>query len=137
MKFDPLNPRDLGPPAAHVAMALALELRALGTELAAWGPVGERVERLAGAARGDGEGLTDADVRVLRLWAFRWSKLGPNLRAFYAEHAGEAWASAALWTVLDGRGRPFAAQHAQLHRAWRDSPHHVPGIDPLPRVPNA
>lgn len=95
--------------------SLLLELAPLRT--LAWQPLAARVERLVDALRG-GEGVTRATVDQLRTWSHRWGSLRPELRDFYATHADDPAATAALWRILDGGDRLRGPLRGQLDRLW-------------------
>lgn len=99
-----------------VVVALGLELGPL--QNLPWPPLAQRIEVLADALRG-GEGVGPGLVQQLRRWAGTWSTLHPDLRAFYAAHAGHPAGEAAVWRILEG-GRLTGPLRGQLERLWLD-----------------
>lgn len=116
------------------AVALAVELRAL-SELAAWGPLSERVEGALAGLRGE-EGISDREIDRLRRWARRWPLLAPELRTFYRLAAPtDERASRALWWVLDNRGgRPEPFRSYGLRDSYEQWTGRPTSLDLLPSI---
>lgn len=98
------------------ALAVCAEL----SDLAGWPPVAERVAEVHEALAGTG-GMTVATWRRLTLWADRWPRVSPGLRAFYAAEAPEdQTASVVLFALLEGQRRPDGRRLAALRERWAD-----------------
>ena len=109
---------------------LALQVANL-QELQAWPPLAALLQDLAAAAEGCG-GITDQEIRRLRMWSARASRLRPDVRAFYARHASEQLPSAALWSILDNYDRPSPTSRGILKRMFADEEGYEPAFTLCP-----
>lgn len=99
-----------------------------------WPPAGALVEEVLEIARGSGGGLSERDATRLRVWARRYQQLIPQVRDWYARHAGDGAVGAALWCVLDGRPSPSYAAYGQLVKLWEEDHGDRPAFDLCPRI---
>jgi len=126
-----------GPVPPHPVLATAQVLGACARlhDLAGWWPpAGALVEGAQLALAGLG-GLDDAQLQRLLLWAARWQRLDPRLRALYAQHPAVGAVDAALWHVLERRaGQPSGAVYGTLRDLWVRVYGYPPSIELLPTI---
>ncbi len=116
------------------AARLMLLLQARGiAELHAWPPAGVLVDAATDFARGQGS-LSEKEASRIRTWARRWDRVDQRVRAFYARHAATGWASAALWSILQGYPRPTGWCYGQILRQWEADHGYRSAIELVPRV---
>lgn len=110
-----LPPADLTVDALGV---IALELAPL-RGLAEAQCVAEAVGALAADVRA---GQSASTLPMLRAWAARWSRVRPDLRAFYEEPAVQVTPAAdwGLRRILNGLGTAAGPLRGELDRMWID-----------------
>lgn len=118
-------------PPAVIIVGLAIEIADL-RDLSEWAPCGVLLEALAATLRGE-DGLTNRDVRRLRVWARNWRALHRDVRTFYSTNHGEPGVEAGLWYLLGSRAsKPSGPVIGMIHRAYTDAHGYPPVIDLLP-----
>lgn len=81
-------------------------------------------------------GHTSSALDRLRAWSARWSRVRPDIRAFY-EREEVHQTRAGMWglrRILDGEGTASGPLRGELNRMWKDEHGSEPAFSLIPKI---